>query len=63
MDFCLALGVRGGITECHEIGNGRWMKSQTIFPGDKRAGERLEDIGWCAGRGTTLKPVWIEVHE
>lgn len=60
-DLCRALGVTGGITECHDMGNGKWMKSQTIYPLDARAGKRLEEVGWTAGRGMNSKPVWIEV--
>lgn len=60
-DFCVALGIRGGITECHETGNGRWMKGQTFLPGDARAEKKMEEIGWVAGRGVTSKPIWVVV--
>ena len=61
VDLCQALGVRKGITECHEIGNGKWIPSQTIYPTDQRAGKKLEEVGWTADRGKTSKPVWIEI--
>ncbi|KAL8944776.1 MAG: hypothetical protein Q9216_000198 [Gyalolechia sp. 2 TL-2023] len=63
-DFCQALGVKG-ITEYHLIGEQQWKKSQTIYPGDKRAQMRLKDLGW-EGRGTPSgkrSPVWIEALE
>ncbi|KAI4124327.1 MAG: hypothetical protein LQ338_004840, partial [Usnochroma carphineum] len=62
-DFCVALGIRGGISECHEMGDGTWMHSQTFLPGDTRAGKTLEEVGWTPGRGIKSKPIWIEVLE
>lgn len=62
-DFCVALGIRGGIMECHDTGDGTWKKGQTFLPGDARAEKRLEEVGWVAGRGFNSKPVWVVVQD
>ncbi|KAL8923545.1 MAG: hypothetical protein Q9172_003081 [Xanthocarpia lactea] len=60
-DLFNSLGVKKGITEVRETGDGKWVKSQTILVGDAQAERKLEEIGWSAGRGISSKPVWLQV--
>ncbi|KAL8651566.1 MAG: hypothetical protein Q9226_004648 [Calogaya cf. arnoldii] len=61
-DFFESLGVKRGVTEWLEMGNGHEaVKAQTIMVGDTRADKKLQEVGWHAGRGVTSKPIWIEI--
>ncbi|KAI9814291.1 MAG: hypothetical protein M1832_005931 [Thelocarpon impressellum] len=53
-----------GVTECVELGYGRWGKGISVFRADgAKCDQTLEDIGWDAERGDTKKPVWLAVHK
>ncbi|KAL8851097.1 MAG: hypothetical protein Q9221_003993 [Calogaya cf. arnoldii] len=61
-DFFESLGVKRGVTEWLETGNGNEpVKAQTIMVGDTRADKKLQEVGWHAGRGVTSKPIWIQI--
>ncbi|KAI9798824.1 MAG: hypothetical protein M1825_004997 [Sarcosagium campestre] len=62
------LGARGGgdeqngVTECLEIGGGRWVKGISVFKSDEMANQTLGQLGWDDSRGHgPLPPVWIAV--
>ncbi|KAI4202532.1 MAG: hypothetical protein LQ350_002475 [Teloschistes chrysophthalmus] len=59
-EFFRALGVPNEVREHRQASNGQWVTVQTIRIGDAKAGMKLEEIGWCAGKGTTMPPVWLE---
>ena len=61
------LGVSGdsekiGVTECLELGNGRWCKGVTIMAADDRADKTLEFFGWDETKGESRPPTWFAVH-
>jgi hypothetical protein len=61
------LGVLGdpkkiGVTECLELGNGRWCKGLTIMADDERADKTLEFFGWDETKGESRPPAWFAVH-
>ncbi|KAL8738679.1 MAG: hypothetical protein Q9181_000563 [Wetmoreana brouardii] len=51
-----------GVTEVHELGDGRWTAGQTILLNSDYAKKTLRDVGWDETRGFSNKPVWIKVH-
>ncbi|KAL8778589.1 MAG: hypothetical protein Q9203_001970 [Teloschistes exilis] len=51
-----------GVKEIHELGDGRWVAGQTILLDSPRAAKTLREVGWDERRGTSTKPVWLQVH-
>lgn len=52
-------GHQYGITEVHEMGEGRFTAGQTILRDSEHANKTLAQIGWDECRGTCRRPVWI----
>ncbi|KAL9045548.1 MAG: hypothetical protein Q9214_001428 [Letrouitia sp. 1 TL-2023] len=52
-------GHQYGITEVHEMGEGRFTAGQTILRDSEDANKTLAQIGWDECRGTSRRPVWI----
>lgn len=52
-------GYQYGITEVHEMGEGRFTAGQTILRDSEDANKTLAQIGWDESRGTGRRPVWI----
>ncbi|KAL9613778.1 MAG: hypothetical protein Q9167_001723 [Letrouitia subvulpina] len=52
-------GHQFGITEVHEMGEGRFTAGQTILRDSEQANQTLAQIGWDESRGTCRRPVWI----
>lgn len=59
-EFFRALDVPNGVMEHRTTSNGQWITVQTVWAGEAKAGMKLEEIGWCAGRGMTIPPIWLE---
>lgn len=51
-----------GMTEVHELGDGRWTAGQTILLNSDYAKKTLREVGWDETRGFSAKPVWIKVY-
>ncbi|KAI4263980.1 MAG: hypothetical protein L6R42_000888 [Xanthoria sp. 1 TBL-2021] len=60
-EFFESLGIKRGVTEWLEMGGNDSVKAQTIMVGDTRAGKKLQEVGWSAGRGVTSKPIWLQI--
>lgn len=60
-EFFDSLGIKRGVTEWMEMGGNESFKAQTIMVGDKRAEQKLQEVGWRSGRGVTSKPIWLQV--
>ena len=60
-DLFEALGVDTGVKEYQFTSHGSFVGKQRIMVGDIKAHERLDEMGWCAGRGFTTPPIWIEI--
>ncbi|KAL9602961.1 MAG: hypothetical protein Q9219_001486 [cf. Caloplaca sp. 3 TL-2023] len=52
-----------GVTEVHELGNGRWAAGQTVLLGSEYSKKTLGEIGWSETRGFAAKPVWLKIHK
>ena len=63
------LGIGGGdatlcgISECLELGDGRWAKGLTIFKSNANVDKTLGDVGWDEARGDDRMPVWLCLHQ
>ncbi|KAL8873442.1 MAG: hypothetical protein Q9174_001090 [Haloplaca sp. 1 TL-2023] len=60
-DLLEALGVDTGVREYQCTSNGSFFTRQIILVGDTKSDERLDEMGWCAGRGFITPRIWIEI--
>ena len=56
-------GEKGCITECLELGGGRWGKGRAVQAEAKAGKERCDGVGWGEGRGEWGEPVWVVVEK
>ena len=54
---------RQTITECVELGDGRWAQGISVCKGDANSKKTLEAMGWDDERASKKQPVWLAVHE
>ena len=51
------------MTECLELGDGRWAKGTSIAWSDVRATRGVGALGWSRRRGVEVGPIWVVVSK
>lgn len=56
-------GEKGTVTECLELGGGKWGKGRCVKAEGKGGKERCDAVGWGERRGEAEEPVWVVVEK